>query len=376
MSSDQFPTTTDERGDSRVEEEVSLRETPSDIDDQADASSTGIASVIASSTGGDPSDGESSIPLVPGKLCLLDPSLIETGSGPNRSEDAFEGPEFEALVQSITASGRNSEPIKVQALAPAMASGAGGPRYRLISGERRLRACRLAGVPVLSIVCQPQEPVEAGIERLRENSCRTDPRPIELGRQVKYLLDTYPNLSLTSLAQQLGKDKSVLSRAVSVAGLPPEVHAAFTCASDLTYADAETLEKALAQDCEAVLARARAIGASDGPRPYKDVVAQLLSETSHKGVGPGVAPCNTPVKRPLQCSGVPLGQMIVAADGAMTIKLTAKLSADQQGQLQATVENFFCDCVEADRRARRKSRGGKRAVAGDPARDASAEVEP
>ena len=109
------------------------------------------------------------------------------------------------------------QPITVRRLGP--------ERYQLISGERRLRACRLAGldtVPAYVRTADDQGMLEMAIV---ENVQRADLDPIETAIGYRRLLDEV-GLTHDALSQRLGKQRSTVSNALRLLNLPPEVQQA------------------------------------------------------------------------------------------------------------------------------------------------------
>jgi ParB family chromosome partitioning protein len=98
--------------------------------------------------------------------------------------------------------------------------------YVIIMGERRWRAARLAGLATLR--CVVQEPPESSEEllalQLVENALREDLRPIEQAKAYRRLMDAH-GWSGSQVARELAVDQSVVSRALSLLGLPETVQA-------------------------------------------------------------------------------------------------------------------------------------------------------
>ena len=109
------------------------------------------------------------------------------------------------------------QPLTVRRLAP--------ERYQLISGERRLRAAKLAGltdVPAYVRTADDQGMLEMAIV---ENVQRADLDPIETAIAYRRLLDEV-GLTHEALSTRLGKRRSTVSNALRLLNLPPEVQQA------------------------------------------------------------------------------------------------------------------------------------------------------
>jgi ParB family transcriptional regulator, chromosome partitioning protein len=95
-------------------------------------------------------------------------------------------------------------------------------KYQLISGERRLRASKMAGltdVPVYVRAANDQEALEIA---LIENIQREDLNAIEIGINYQRLLDEC-NLSHESLAERVGKKRATVSNYLRLLKLPPDI---------------------------------------------------------------------------------------------------------------------------------------------------------
>ncbi len=95
-------------------------------------------------------------------------------------------------------------------------------RYRLIAGERRLRASKLAGlkeVPVYVRDVNDQELLELA---LLENLQRQDLNAIEIGLSYKRLMEEC-NLTQEQVAERMGKERSTVTNYIRLLKLPPGI---------------------------------------------------------------------------------------------------------------------------------------------------------
>jgi ParB-like partition proteins len=94
--------------------------------------------------------------------------------------------------------------------------------YEIVSGERRLRAARLAGLT--QVPCIILSDYEAAEEiALIENLQRKDLHPVEIGNALKELLTVRKNLTQQEICKKLGLRKQYVSEMVQYAELPKEV---------------------------------------------------------------------------------------------------------------------------------------------------------
>lgn len=125
----------------------------------------------------------------------------------------FDQSALEDLSESIKAHGV-IQPITVRSL--------GNNKYQLISGERRLRASKMAGlkeVPVYLRKADDQEMLEIA---LIENIQREDLNAIEISINYKRLMDEC-SLTQEDLSKRLGKNRTTVTNYLRLLKLPPEI---------------------------------------------------------------------------------------------------------------------------------------------------------
>lgn len=94
-----------------------------------------------------------------------------------------------------------------------------GGEYRLIAGERRLRAATMAGLKKVPVVVRESKNHELLAIALIENVQRVDLNPIELGIAYKRLYEEF-NLSHEEIAHRVGKSRPVISNMIRLLNLP------------------------------------------------------------------------------------------------------------------------------------------------------------
>lgn len=97
-----------------------------------------------------------------------------------------------------------------------------GHGFEIISGERRYRAARLAGLSHLECVVKNVDDREAQLLSLVENLQRQDLLPIEEAHYLKKVLAENTSLSLDRLAKMMGTHKSTLSEKIQLTEMPQE----------------------------------------------------------------------------------------------------------------------------------------------------------
>ena len=148
-------------------------------------------------------------------LVNLDPRVVEPN--PEQPRRTFDEGELASLAESIRLHGL-LHPIVVQR---------DDIGYRLVAGERRLRAAQRAGVSAIpAIVRPPAESARHWLEAaLTETLQRSDLNPIEEAAAYGRLADTF-GLSHEAIAMRLGRSRSAVTNAIRLLGLPASVQEA------------------------------------------------------------------------------------------------------------------------------------------------------
>ena len=133
---------------------------------------------------------------------------------PNRDQPrkAFDPAELEALAESINLYGM-IQPITVRSI---------DGMYQIVTGERRWRAARMAGlseVPVIIITADDKKAAELA---LVENIQRSDLNPIEEAMGFKSLIEEH-GLTQEEAAKRIGKSRSAVTNSLRLLNLPENV---------------------------------------------------------------------------------------------------------------------------------------------------------
>lgn len=91
--------------------------------------------------------------------------------------------------------------------------------YRLIAGERRWRAARMAGLHEVPVTIREMTDEEAGVFALIENLQREDLNPVEEARGIKSLIDTY-GFTQEEAADRIGKSRTAVTNTLRLLKLP------------------------------------------------------------------------------------------------------------------------------------------------------------
>ena len=94
--------------------------------------------------------------------------------------------------------------------------------YSIIAGERRWRACKLAGLEEIPVIVREDDEKKNNEIALIENIQREDLNPFEKALGIKNLMDTY-NLTQEEVSKKLGKSRSAIANTVRILNLEPRV---------------------------------------------------------------------------------------------------------------------------------------------------------
>lgn len=145
------------------------------------------------------------------KLLMLKPDdIIPCANQPRKYFDAYE---LQSLADSIAANGI-IQPLTVRK--------AEGGKYSLISGERRLRAAKMAGLRRVPCVLHRTSDSVAAIYSLTENIQRCDLNFFEEAQAIQTLICEY-RLTQGEVAMQLGLANSTVSNKLRLLKLSPEI---------------------------------------------------------------------------------------------------------------------------------------------------------
>jgi ParB family transcriptional regulator, chromosome partitioning protein len=149
---------------------------------------------------------------------LLQISIDDVIPDPTQPRKTFVKEEVERLAASLVARGF-LQPLRVLRDKERQC-------WRIVVGETRWRAARLAGMTQVPCIVVEGQPSEADLlaDRLVENHCRNDLRPLELARGIA-TLKSLRRCSSQDVAAQLGISGASVTRAESLLTLPEEVQA-------------------------------------------------------------------------------------------------------------------------------------------------------
>ncbi len=146
-----------------------------------------------------------------GSTITLKISEIEPNHNQPRRE--FDEEALNSLAESIKTHGLIS-PILVKPLL--------GGGYQIVAGERRYRACQIAGITEVPVTIRELTDEETMEIALIENLQREDLNPIEEALGYKALMDEH-GLSQEAVAEAVGKSRPAVANTLRLINLPDKV---------------------------------------------------------------------------------------------------------------------------------------------------------
>jgi len=152
--------------------------------------------------------------LIPKKEEILQEIEIERIiPGTSQPRTDFNEEALKELAQSIKEKG---------IIQPIVVSRVGDGTFRIIAGERRWRASKIAGLERIPAVIKDVSPVEAVEIALIENIQREDLDPVETASAFDKLIREF-NLTQEELSTRVGKDRATIANYLRILKLPDEV---------------------------------------------------------------------------------------------------------------------------------------------------------
>ncbi|MBE6687663.1 MAG: ParB/RepB/Spo0J family partition protein [Ruminococcaceae bacterium] len=146
----------------------------------------------------------------PNEITTLRISCIEPDKDQHRK--SFDAALLDELAQSIALHGV-IQPIVVRPLA--------NGNYKIIAGERRWRASKLAGLDEVPVIIRDIEDMEAAEIALIENLQREDLNPVDEANGYHRLITDF-NITQEEAAKKVGKSRTVITNALRLLNLPAE----------------------------------------------------------------------------------------------------------------------------------------------------------
>ncbi len=184
----------------------------------------------------------------------------------NQPRKHFEEEAMEQLSASIKTHGL---------IQPIIVTPIDGERYRIIAGERRWRACRMAGLEEVPVLIREYTPQEISEISLIENLQREDLNPIEEALGYRNLMDVY-HMTQEKIAETVSKSRSAVANMLRLLSLPEQI-LDFIKTGELSAGHARTLLSLEDADTQLALAN-RIITEGLSVRQAEDLVKKTKKE--------------------------------------------------------------------------------------------------
>ena len=134
---------------------------------------------------------------------------------PNKDQPRihFDEEALQELAESISVHGL-LQPIVVRPMI--------GGTYQIVAGERRWRACRIAGLNTVPVIIKSLDDKETMELALIENLQRMDLNPVEESKGYARLLKEF-ELTQDEVAERVGKSRSAVTNALRLLNLPDDM---------------------------------------------------------------------------------------------------------------------------------------------------------
>ena len=202
--------------------------------------------------------------------------LSEIDADPEQPRRGFDPAGLAELAASIKEYG---------VLAPILVRVTAGGTYRVVAGERRLRASKLLGLDTIPAIIDSDDSEDQSTlaKQLVENIQREDLSPLERAHAMAQLRDKH-SWSVREIARRLGASKSTVQRSLELLNLPDDLQAALAAGAVeskialLTCIESKELRKQLLSELDEY--------SRDG---LEQRIARLVSgdqrDVSHSGTG-------------------------------------------------------------------------------------------
>lgn len=144
--------------------------------------------------------------------------LDDIRPNPDQPRRSFDRKALQELADSIGSQGL-LQPLLVRPLGSARLG-----KYEIIAGERRWRACRLAGLTEVPVLVRNYSAQDTLAAALIENLQREDLNPVEEALGLRMLKEEF-GLSQDELARKIGKSRSTIANSLRLLALPEIIRA-------------------------------------------------------------------------------------------------------------------------------------------------------
>ncbi len=144
---------------------------------------------------------------------ILEIAVGQLDPNPDQPRQTFDDESIAQLAESIRDQG---------VLQPLLVVPSGGGRYRIIAGERRFRAGRMAGLDTLPCIVKDIDVIRQMEIALIENLQREDLNPMEAAKGIQALMKQC-GYTQEKVSARLGKSRPAVANLLRMLSLPEEI---------------------------------------------------------------------------------------------------------------------------------------------------------
>ena len=244
------------------------------IRDSSDTQHSGTYEPVAPTPQPQPPAPQQSIQILP---------LDQIGPNPHQPRRDFDESALAALADSLRDHGL-LQPVLV---AP-VPENQQPPTHRLIAGERRLRAARLAGLNQIPCIVRTSSAQDSLALALIENLHRADLNPIERATGYRELIDRF-RLTQQQVADSVGQPRPTVANYLRILDLPDSVQSCLL-SGDITLGHAKVLAGLAGRPEQQELLARRCVRERLSVRQLEEILSQVQQEERPGGENQGQTP--------------------------------------------------------------------------------------
>jgi ParB family chromosome partitioning protein len=149
----------------------------------------------------------------PSSSALRDVPVASVRPNPHQPRRHFDEEQLGALAASVRELG---------VLQPILVREVGEGEYELIAGERRWRAAKRAGLPMIPVIVRSADDLSSLEQAVVENLHRQDLNPLEEAAAYQQLLEDF-EMTHEQLASRVGKSRAAVTNILRLFQLPPSI---------------------------------------------------------------------------------------------------------------------------------------------------------
>lgn len=146
------------------------------------------------------------------RAAVTELNIIDVEPNKNQPRRVFDKEKLDELTESIEKNGV-IQPINVVK---------NGDRYMIVTGERRWRASKQAGLKTIPAIIREYDEAKVMEIALIENLQREDLNPVEEAQGYKALVEKY-SLTQDQISERVGKSRSAVANSMRLLNLPKKV---------------------------------------------------------------------------------------------------------------------------------------------------------